>query len=185
MDAPVPGHYWKTPFVWEAGCELPPEVPALRFEPADDAWLRGATGAVMASSLDESDQATVQQIGLANAVAEVFDWAQRHFSHQPAWWRAALDHSGQRVGFVLPTQFLAEARWKDGRPQGTILYMGVLPEFRGKGHALELIREATRLLISADCWRVFCDTGTSNKPMVTAFRNAGYQERSPWQRPLV
>ena len=78
----------------------------------------------------------------------------------------------------------AVARWRDGRPQGTIFYMGVLPAHRGRGHARALLDEATRLFVAADCWRIFCDTGTSNLPMVKTFRQAGYQERAPWQRPL-
>jgi len=62
--------------------------------------------------------------------------------------------------------------------------MGVLPASRGKGYAAELLAQATRLLIAADCWRIFCDTSSHNEPMLKAFRRAGYEERTPWQRPL-
>jgi ribosomal protein S18 acetylase RimI-like enzyme len=85
---------------------------------------------------------------------------------------------------VLPVLFTEERFWKEDRAQGTILYMGVLPRFRGRRYALELVNEATRVFIEADCWRVFCDTGTENTPMVRTFRQAGYMEREPWQRPL-
>jgi hypothetical protein len=47
-----------------------------------------------------------------------------------------------------------------------------------------LLDEATRVFIGADCWRVFCDTGSRNEPMLRTFRTAGYEERTPWQRPL-
>jgi ribosomal protein S18 acetylase RimI-like enzyme len=60
--------------------------------------------------------------------------------------------------------------------------MGVLPEFRGRGYAFELLAEATRIFDAAHCWRVFCDTATDNFPMVDAFRRAGYIEHAPWQR---
>ena len=185
VDTPAPGHYWKTPFIWEPGCPEPPAQSGLHFEPVDGDWLRHAIGAVMSSSLDESDQFTVDKLGLENAVAEVLELAPRYFSQEPGWWRAAIDSTGQRVGFVLPTTFTDPSRWKDGRRQGTILYMGVLPGCRGKGHALELVREATRIFNQAHCWRIFCDTGTGNHPMVNSFRKAGYLERTPWQRPLA
>lgn len=63
--------------------------------------------------------------------------------------------------------------------------MGVLPAFRRRGHGLELVHEAPRLLTEARCWRIFCDTGTDNAPMVNAFRRAGYLGRQPWQWPLA
>ena len=185
MDTLAPGHYWKTPFIWERGCAEPVAASALRYEPATKAWLREAIGAAMAQSLDESDQYTVDKIGIDRAVEEVFEVSQRYFEYRPGWWQAAVDASGERVGFVLTTVFADPSRWKEGRPQGTILYMGVLPGFRGNGYALDLILEATRQCIEANCWRVFCDTGSSNHPMVGAFRKAGYGERAAWQRPLA
>jgi GNAT superfamily N-acetyltransferase len=184
MDTPDPGHYWKTPFIWEPGMREPPP-PRLRFEPAEPAWLREAIATTMSNSLDESDRATVAQLGAERAVDDLFDIAKQWFVEQPGWWQVALDAQGQRVGYVLTTTFADPARNKDGKPQGTILYMGVLPQHRGHGHALELVHQATRLCIGANCWRVFCDTGSLNQPMVNAFRQAGWQERKPWQRPLV
>ena len=56
---------------------------------------------------------------------------------------------------------------------------------RTSGYAFELIAEATRLFIDAQCWRIFCDTGTDNHPMIKAFRKAGYKERTPWQRSVA
>ena len=185
MDTLAPGHYWKTPFIWEPGCLVPPDASALRYEAAPKAWLRETIAAAMAQSLDESDKFTVAKIGIEEAVDEVFEVSARYFEERAGWWQAAVDGNGERVGFVMTTVFADPGRWKEGRPQGTILYMGVLPRFRGRGYALELIFEATRLCIDANCWRVFCDTGSENYPMVDAFRNAGYQERKPWQRPLA
>jgi len=88
------------------------------------------------------------------------------------------------VGIVLPVLLRQERHWKDGKPQGTIYYMGVLPQHRGKGYGRELLNDATRLFIERECWRVFCDASAANEPMLRAFRSAGYTEKSPWQRPL-
>jgi ribosomal protein S18 acetylase RimI-like enzyme len=63
--------------------------------------------------------------------------------------------------------------------------MGVLPQFRARGYGLELVYEATRVFLAAGCWRIFCDTGTDNAPMIMTFRQAGYMERKQWQRPLA
>ena len=139
----------------------------------------------MTQSLDESDSYTVSQLGIDAAVEDLFSVSAQLFENRTGWWRTALDGTGERVGFVLTTVFADPSRWKDGRPQGTILYMGVLPQFRGHGYAFELLLEATRLCSAADCWRIFCDTGSCNYPMVGAFRKAGYRERKPWQRPLL
>lgn len=184
MDPPQPGHFWKTPFYWEPGCPQPPSDPALAFEPATAGWLHGAVAQVMASSIDESDQVAVRESGAQGAAAELLALAPQYFELRPNWWRLARDVQGNEVGFVLPVLLGGEKAWKHGKPQGSIFYMGVLPRFRGKGHARELLAEATRVFIEAGCWRIFCDTSSLNHPMMNAFRAAGYMERSPWQRPL-
>lgn len=184
METLQDGHYWKTPFHWEPGCPPPPADSSLHFEPASDDWLRPAIARVMETSADESDKYGVSHIGADAAAQELYDLLPKYFDRPASWWRHARDGNGNLVGFVLPVLFKEERFWKDGLPEGTILYMGVLPEFRGRGYGLELVHEATRLFISAGCWRVFCDTGTDNSAMVAVFRRAGYMERKPWQRPL-
>lgn len=180
-----PGHYWKTPFFWEPGCPLPPFEAKLRFESTPDERLRPAISAAMASSLDESDRFTIQKIGIDAAVQELYELLPQYFDRDASWWRVAKDPEGRTVGFVLPVTFKEQRFWRDGQPQGTIFYMGVLPGFRGHRYGLELVREATRLFVRANCWRTFCDTGSTNAPMLDAFRQAGYMERAPWQRPLM
>ena len=185
METLQPGHYWKTPFYWEPGCpEPPPDAGRLVFAEPDEEWLRMAIGRVMEEGTDESDRYTVPLIGLAAAVDELYEILPRYFERPAAWWRMASDAGGRPVGFVLPVRFKEDRFWKERRPQGTILYMGVLPESRGNGYATDLVHEATHIFLRADCWRVFCDTGSDNAAMVKAFRNAGYTERQPWQRPL-
>ena len=184
MDQLKPGHYWKTPFYWERGCPEPPADPQLNFEVATDEWLRSAIGRVMEAGTDVSDQYNVPRIGVTAAVQEVFDLLPEYFNRPPNWWLLARNHMNEAVGFVLPVLFKEARFWRDSSPQGTVLYMGFLPEFRGKVYAIELVHEATRLFVGAGCWRIFCDTGTDNTPMIRTFRQAGYMERKPWQRPL-
>jgi len=185
MDAPQPGHFWKTPFIWEPGDPEPTATHSLRFAEPPAEWLTMAVGEVMSHSLDESDQYAITNVGRPRATAELLALVPQYFIRPDGWWSAAIDSAGHRVGFVLPVLFQEQARYKDGRPQGTILHMGVLPAYRGKGYGVALLMEATRILIQANCWRIFCDTATRNLPMVHAFRAAGYRERTPWQRPLA
>ena len=185
MDTPQPGHYWKTPFYWESGCPLPPAARELSFEPASDELLRPLIGSAMAVSMDKSDKFSVPRVGIEAAVQELYDVLPQYFERQAGWWRIGKNSYGQPVGFVLPVTFKEARFFKNGRPQGTIFYMGVLPEFRGHGYGLELVHEATRVFLAADCWRIFCDTGTDNTPMIQAFRQAGYVEREQRQRSLA
>jgi GNAT superfamily N-acetyltransferase len=185
MDAPEPGHYWKTPFVWEPGAPEPQVPPILRFEPAQEEWLMSAVAKVMAESQDQSDQFAVAKFGAERAVADLMAVLPEYFERPDGWWSVGIDSDGREVGFVLPVLFKDRSRWKDSRPQGTIFYMGVLPGYRGRGYALALVLHATRLFAGAGCWRISCDTGSDNAFMVRTFRAAGYQERKPWQRPLT
>ena len=138
----------------------------------------------MASSIDESDQFAVAESGAVVAAIDLLTSAPEWFDIRPGWWRLARDADGQAVGFVLPVLMRGEKAMKDGKPQGTIFYMGVLPAFRGQGYAKHLLAEATRIFIDAGCWRIFCDASSRNQPMLQAFRSAGFTERTPWQRPV-
>jgi hypothetical protein len=120
MDALEPGHYWKTPFFWETGCKTAPATSMLSFEAVSDDWLLDALARVMADSLDESDRHALGRFGSAGAARELLAMAPQYFETRPGWWRAGLDSSGHRVGFVLPVLFRAAERWRDGRPEGTI-----------------------------------------------------------------
>ncbi len=184
METAQPGHYWKTPFIWEPGCQAPPAAPRLAFEAAPADWLLDAVAQVMSNSNDESDRVAVAELGADGAASELLALAPQHFELRPLWWRRARDEDGRSVGFVLPVLLRGDKTCKDGRPQGTIFYMGVLPGLRGRGHGGELLAQATRTFVAAGCWRIFCDTGSDNHPMVSAFRRAGYIERTAWQRPV-
>ena len=184
MQGLQPGHFWKVPFVWQPGGAIPPASTWLRFEPVDAAWLEWALAEVMAHSVDESDQLAVATHGAQKASRDLLGLCPLHFEQRAGWWQAALDGAGERLGFVLPVLFKEAARGRECRPEGTVFYMGVLPQHRSRGVGAQLLAQAMRTFAAAGCWRVFCDTSARNEPMLRAFRTAGFQERTPWQRPL-
>src|SRR5271167_3635049 len=91
MEVLQPGHYWKTPFVWEPGCPEPGPESARAFEATPEHWLLDAVASVMADSLDESDRYAVSQLGPARAAAGLLAIASHHFAAPVGWWRLARD----------------------------------------------------------------------------------------------
>src|SRR3954469_13765013 len=108
MEKPLPGQYWKTPFVWEPGCPAPQPAKHLRFEIAPADWLSGAVARALSSSIDESVAHAVAKLGAAEAATQLLASAPAHFEYRPQWWQLALDGAGNRVGFVLPVLFGGE-----------------------------------------------------------------------------
>jgi ribosomal protein S18 acetylase RimI-like enzyme len=186
MPSAEAGRFWKTPFVCLSERWRMPAPQRLQFEDAEEAWLREALRRTIAASLSESDRCLVERVGPDRVADELLSLAASHFMRPAHWWRMARNDQGEAIGFVLPVLFKKPEPDPRGmhRPEGTIFHMGVLPGFRGQGYALDLIIEATRICIDAGCWRIFCDTASSNAPMLSAFRQAGYEELTPWQQPL-
>jgi GNAT superfamily N-acetyltransferase len=184
MDTPEPGHFWKTPFYWPTGSSQATAVSELCFTPAQPEWLLQAVAEVMATSADPSDQAAVEELGAPGAAVELLEVPSEVFEVKQDWWLRAERLDGTPIGFLLLALLKPEKYKKDGRTQGTIYYMGVLPGYRKAGYSVRLLQEAKIRFSALPCWRVFCDTGTMNTAMIKAFRSAGFEERAPWQRPL-
>lgn len=105
------------------------------------------------------------------------------FSYRVEWWQFGLNNSKEIVGFVLPVVF--EGCAKEGLEEGTIYYIGVIPEYRGLGYANDLLSQGTRTLQQVGVWRVFCDTAVDNVRMISAFKRVGYRQYSEPRECLV
>jgi hypothetical protein len=125
MDAPQPGHFWKTPFFWSTASACPSPSSSLQFCKAEPRWLSAVLADVMSSSIDESDEAAVAELGAAGAASELLDVPTDYFEVRDDWWLQARANDGQPIGFLLLALLKPEKHWKDGRAQGTIYYMGV------------------------------------------------------------
>jgi ribosomal protein S18 acetylase RimI-like enzyme len=67
------------------------------------------------------------------------------------------------IGLVQPLLYVDDGR--DGRPRGTIRYIGVVPTYRGRGYVGDLPFRATAALNDRGVRQVFCETATQNFPM--------------------
>ncbi|MCU0544725.1 MAG: GNAT family N-acetyltransferase [Oscillatoriaceae cyanobacterium Prado104] len=183
--------YLKVPFVWE---EPKPPIELSRrlsFEPVKirgdnqliSNQLISIVARVMAASLDASDRKRACDREPHEAAQTFLNESRDGFSYQDEWWQFGINETGDIVGFVLPVIFTGCA--KEGLEEGTIYYMGVVPEYRGLGFASELLSKGTRTLQEVGVWRIFCDTAVNNVPMISAFDRVGYRQYSePWERPV-
>jgi ribosomal protein S18 acetylase RimI-like enzyme len=178
--------FWKVPFVWEEPKPLIEVSPRLTFQPVrsrHNNQLISVVTSVMASSLDASDQKRASEDNPYTAVEMFLNTAKKDFSYQDEWWQFGISENGDIVGLILPVTFNGCA--KEGLEEGTIYYIGVLPEYRGHGFANDLLSKGTRTLQEIGVWRVFCDTAIVNVPMISAFKRVGYRQYSePWERPI-
>lgn len=178
--------YLKVPFVWEEPKPLIEAPSRLRFkslEAVSNEVLISALAHVMDSSIDASDQNDVLQRGSRQAAEKFLAESRDGFSYQDEWWQFGVNSNDEIVGFVFPVVY--KGGTKDGLEEGTIYYIGVLPEYRGLGFGNDLLSKGTRLLQEIGVWRVFCDVAVNNAPMISVFQRVGYRQHSePWKRPL-
>lgn len=178
--------YEKVPFVWNERQPLVEVPQRLTFRPLNDTPESDVVqllSQIMEHSLDAGDLRTIETHGPSRAASNFLSEVEDGFAYEPEWWQVALNQDGDIVGLVLPVLFLGGA--KEQLEEGTIYYMGVLPDYRGHRYGYDLLCQATRTLQSVGVWRIFCDTDTQNGPMIDAFGKVGYvQAGAPCKRPL-
>lgn len=177
--------FLKVPFVWEKS-EALIEVPSqLDFEPVEaiDNRLISSVTQVMAESVDASDRHRASEHDPCKATETFLNSAKEDFAYQNQWWQFGINETGKIVGFVLPVIFPGCA--KAGLEEGTIYYIGVLPEYRGLGLAKKILFKGTQILQEVGVWRIFCDTAAHNVRMMAAFKRVGYRQYGkPPERPV-
>ncbi len=153
-------------FEWtrDAGIEEPSGRLVCSPEPDDDVFL-DVFERVAIGSLDQETRDVVAKLGVhghARATLACY----RGMRGDRTWWRMAYTPNGKLVGFVIPSA-------NEDNP--VIGYLGVVPEERGHGYALDLLAEATSILAAHGAERVRADTDTTNLPMAAAFGRARYR----------
>ena len=175
----------KVEYIWDkaqAAVDVPDRLVFRPIHSDDDmALFRWTVGLVLHGSLDRADQHWVTSVGLDRTV-ESYVQPDEVFAYERTWWHLAVTPEGGPVGFTQPVIYRDSRR--DGLEEGTIHYLGVVPDQRGNGYIDDLLRHATRTLQQVGVWRIFCDTDVENAPMITAFERVGYQRGQVRQVPL-
>ncbi len=178
--------YQKIPFVWQEPQSLVKVPSRLEFKVAKTLGyevLLSTVAQVMELSLDARDQKQVSKYGSDQAAEKFITEAKDGFFYQDQWWQVGVNSDSKVVGFIFPVIY--ENSTKDGREEATIYYIGVLPQYRGQGFGTDLLLKGTSVLQDVGVWRVFCDTDVNNIPMISTFKEVGYQQHSePYLRPL-
>jgi RimJ/RimL family protein N-acetyltransferase len=141
----------------------------FRAEPDDEAIL-DVLRRIVHGSLDAHEQRTRDKDGADAAARDELKFLNWMPSPRE-WWRLAFTDTGELVGLTVPGR---------NHSNPVIGIIGVVPEQRGHGYALDLLIEATHLLVDAGVDEITAETDTTNTPMAANFARAGYpvtQER--------
>jgi GNAT superfamily N-acetyltransferase len=156
-------------FEWCGGV-VPAEIGRLLYRTLEEVGKEvfiEAMVEVSEGTLDREIRDERQRLGAQWAAQEFFEDAGR-VEHDPSWWRLAYAPGGELVGLVMPAQ-----------PPGflTLIYIGVVPEMRGRGYVNDLLASGTATLLKArskDDKPPIADTDMANVPMAAAFERAGW-----------
>ena len=136
-------------------------------EEVGEAAYREAIRWVMQGTLDRIDTQLCCQLGPEQAARHFFDNISDDMTYEPRLWKLGYTTIGALVGLVAPLKM-----WGD---LGTLGYIGVVPEYRGKGYGVALLQQGTADLQIEGIQRVIADTDALNVPMQRTFEKVGYQ----------
>ncbi|MFF2811541.1 GNAT family N-acetyltransferase [Streptomyces sp. NPDC058000] len=163
---------------WAAGDALPGGGSRLAFAPASDEEFLGMFRRIAVGSLDDETRRNVAAMGVEAAAREELEFY-LGCPGEREWWRLAYGPDGRLVGLAIPSA-TPYAR--------NVGFLGVLPEFRGRGYVDDLLAEVTRSHAEAGAELITATTDTGNAPMAAAFARAGYRTaeiRMIWSAPVA
>lgn len=176
----------KVEFIWDEPQPQKLDSGRLTFRPvvsdSDSRVFLDAIERCVVQSLDLGDQHAVALTGAA-ALAQAYNSPDDVFAYERSWWHLAYNSDDALVGFTQPVVFRGSER--DLAHEGTIHYMGVLPEQRGNGYGSDLLCFCTATLQKVGVWRIYADADTCNSPMISAFERVGYRRGKVRTVPLA
>jgi RimJ/RimL family protein N-acetyltransferase len=90
-------------------------------------------------------------------------------AHDPCWWLVALGPGGRRIGIVLPVLEYGKL---------TIGFIGVAPEFRGRGIAPCLLNQLRPLVHRSGYSSIYAEVDSRNGPMQRTVAKSGFRLES-------
>ncbi|WP_043664261.1 GNAT family N-acetyltransferase [Streptomyces xylophagus] len=150
---------------WTPACGLPERPGRLVFGPEpDDSVFFDALRRIHSVTLDAHARRAVRQGGVDQAAQEEVDFF-RWCPSPREWWQVARTPEGDLVGIHIPAH----------NPSGPCIgFIGVVPEQRGHGYALDLLAECTHYLAERGAEFIAAATDQGNFPMAAHFAKAGY-----------
>ncbi|MEV0830764.1 GNAT family N-acetyltransferase [Nonomuraea rubra] len=152
-------------FEWAPAGGVPAATGSLRFAEASDEEFLTVFRRIAEGSLDAHTRAGVAARGVEATAREEMDF----YLGAPGkreWWRLAYTPEGEVAGMAIPSATPYSVN---------VGYLGVVPEFRGRGYVDEVLGEITRIHAANGESRITATTDLGNAPMAAAFRRAGYR----------
>ncbi len=125
-----------------------------------------ALGRVTVGTLDRRDRSRLRKCG----AAETARWYMRILKEgefRPSQWLLGYLADGRLCGLVVPRRLNDQ--------EGTIDYIGVVPELRGSGYGFDLLVKGTALLQQNGFKTVIAETDSENLPFHAELERAGYK----------
>ncbi|MFJ8059362.1 GNAT family N-acetyltransferase [Streptomyces sp. NPDC096142] len=150
---------------WTPECGLPERPGRLVFAPEpDDAVFFDALRRIHSVTLDAHAQQAIREGGTDRAAQEEIDFF-RWCPSPREWWQVARTPEGDLAGIHIPAH----------NPAGPCIgFIGVVPEQRGHGYALDLLAECTHYLAEHGAEFISAATDQGNFPMAAHFAKAGF-----------
>ncbi|MFF3670685.1 GNAT family N-acetyltransferase [Microtetraspora malaysiensis] len=152
-------------FEWAPADGVPPAGGRLRFAEASDEEFLTVFARIAEGSMDAQTRANLAAKGVDATAREEMDF----YLNAPGkreWWRIAYTHEGEVAGMAIPSATPYNVN---------VGYLGVVPEFRGRGYVDEVLAEITRIHAANGELRITATTDVGNAPMAAAFGRAGYR----------
>ncbi|WP_308294527.1 GNAT family N-acetyltransferase [Streptomyces sp. RKAG290] len=150
---------------WTPGTGLPAVNGSLVFAEASDEEFLRVFQQIAVGSLDGETRRNLAAKGAEATAREEMDFY-LGCPGERGWWRLARTPEGKTVGLAIPS----------ATPYNrNVGYLGIVPEFRGRGHVDEVLAEITRVHAEAGAELITATTDTGNAPMAASFARAGYR----------
>jgi len=122
---------------------------------------------VTKGTLDREDRLNVKKDDKLKAAEKHF-YSLKSIEYSPENWFLAYDKQ-EIIGLIIP-QVLSNTK-------GTINYIGVIPEQRGKGYVIDLLDKGIKNLIKRNIDIIIADIDVENYPMKKALLNMNFKEQ--------